>query len=517
MRFLFLLLAAAAFPASAQNILISDALNPNEPSIMFNPKDPAIMIAGSNLNSYYLSSDTGKTWTQHLLTSSFGVWGDPVIEVDTAGVFYFFHLSNPPGGNWIDRIVCQKTEDNGATWNDGSFTGLNGTKAQDKQWSSVNAHNNHIFLTWTQFDQYGSFNPADSSIILFSRSFDQGETWSEAKRINQHAGDCIDSDNTVEGATSAVGPDGELYVVWAGPDGLIFDRSYDEGDTWLDEDIIIGEFPGGWDYAIPGLFRCNGLPILKCDTSGGPNNGTLYLNWTDQRNGEEDTDVWLAKSTDGGDTWSDPVRVNDDDAGKQQFMTWMDVDQVNGHLFFVFYDRRNYDDNRTDVYVAYSFDGGETFTNERISDSPFTPNEGVFFGDYTNIAANDSIVRPIWTRLEGGQLTIWTHDVKADYPEAEPVAIADKPVLSNEVTQYPNPTENMAWVSFKIHGPSEVSVGLYDQQGKLAATIIDQQGYDYGKYVIPVQLGQLGLQAGSYIFRITINGQTTTRHMVVIQ
>ena len=36
---------------------------------MFNPKDPAIMIAGSNLNSYYLSSDTGKTWTQHLLTS----------------------------------------------------------------------------------------------------------------------------------------------------------------------------------------------------------------------------------------------------------------------------------------------------------------------------------------------------------------------------------------------------------------------------------------------------------------
>ena len=56
------------------------------------------------------------------------------------------------------------------------------------------------------------------------------------------------------GATSAVGPDGELYVVWAGPDGLIFDRSYDEGDTWLDEDIIIGEFPGGWDYAIPGLF-----------------------------------------------------------------------------------------------------------------------------------------------------------------------------------------------------------------------------------------------------------------------
>lgn len=65
--------------------------------------------------------------------------------------------------------------------------------------------------------------------------------------------------------------------------------------------------PGGWDYVIPGLQRCNGLPVTACDLSNGPNRGTIYANWSDQRNGTNDTDVWLSKSEDGGNNWkSDP-------------------------------------------------------------------------------------------------------------------------------------------------------------------------------------------------------------------
>ena len=78
--------------------------------------------------------------------------------------------------------------------------------------------------------------------------------------------------------------------------------------------------PTGWDYSIPGIDRCNGLPILDCDISGGAYNGTLYVNWTDQRNGANDTDVWLKKSTDGGNTWSNIIRVNDDAPGKHQWI-----------------------------------------------------------------------------------------------------------------------------------------------------------------------------------------------------
>ncbi len=173
-------------------------------------------------------------------------------------------------------------------------------------------------------------------------------------------GNCYDDDNTVEGAVPAVGPDGQIYIAWVGPEGLVFDKSYDEGVTWLDNDVFISDVPGGWAFDIPGISRCNGLPITKCDLSGGSNNGTIYVNWSDQRNGEDDTDIWLAKSTDEGETWSDPVRVNNDLAGKQQFFTWMDVDQVTGYLWFVWYDRRNYDDNNTDVYMPYHMTGVKT-------------------------------------------------------------------------------------------------------------------------------------------------------------
>ncbi|HJW30748.1 MAG TPA: sialidase family protein, partial [Saprospiraceae bacterium] len=192
----------------AQNILIGTDHQPNEPSIIMDPRHPNYLVAGSNIRNYYYSQDTGRTWTAGLLNSSNGVWGDPAITVDTAGDFYFFHLSNPATGNWIDRIVCQKSEDHGINWNDGSYTGLNGTKAQDKHWPVVDPVNNMIYVSWTQFDEYGTSSPVDSSIILFSKSADAGISWSEPKRINKVAGDCIDSDGTVEGAVPAVGPNG---------------------------------------------------------------------------------------------------------------------------------------------------------------------------------------------------------------------------------------------------------------------------------------------------------------------
>ncbi|MCK7531413.1 MAG: glycoside hydrolase [Marinilabiliales bacterium] len=77
------------------------------------------------------------------------------------------------------------------------------------------------------------------------------------------------------------------------------------------------------------------------------------------RNGPTDTDIFFIRSTDGGGTWSSPLRVNDDGPGKQQFFTWMTVDQANGDIYIVFYDRRGHADNYTDVYMAVSHDGGD--------------------------------------------------------------------------------------------------------------------------------------------------------------
>ena len=68
---------------------------------------------------------------------------------------------------------------------------------------------------------------------------------------NYVSGNCIDDDYTTEGAVPAVGPNGEIYVSWAGPEGLVFDKSLDGGDTW-GTDIFISDIPGGWAFNVPG-------------------------------------------------------------------------------------------------------------------------------------------------------------------------------------------------------------------------------------------------------------------------
>ena len=219
-------------------------------------------------------------------------------------------------------------------------------------------------------------------------------------------GDCVDSDNTVEGAVPAVGPNGEIYVAWSGPKvrnsqfGLFFNKSTDAGNTWLSTPTYIGNQPGGWDYGVSGIYRANGLPITLCDLSNGPYRGRIYVNYTDSA-GANDHDVKVLWSTNGGTNWSAPVRVNNDPAGKEQFFTWMTIDQKTGYLYCVFYDRRNYTGNYTQVYLARSTNGGVNWTNDSIATSPFLPNATTFFGDYNGITAHNGKVRPIWTRLVG--------------------------------------------------------------------------------------------------------------------
>ena len=120
--------------------------------------------------------------------------------------------------------------------------------------------------------------------------------------------------------------------------------------------------------------------------------GTVYVNWVDDRNG--DYDVWVAKSTDRGETWSEPIKVNDDKSQRDQFFTWMACDPATGHLYTVFYDRRNTEGTATEVYLAYSRNGGKKWKNVKISEKPFFCNPLIFFGDYNSIDAYQGRVRP---------------------------------------------------------------------------------------------------------------------------
>ena len=407
---------AFAFKLSAQNykniqippVSSRYPFNECEPSIAINPLNPDEIAAGTVLTGYHFSTDGGQSWKTKALESPYGVYGDPVLQYDALGRLYYFHLSDYKKSSHLDRIVCQYSDQIDGKFSKGSFPAPNGTKVQDKHWMTIDPKTQAIYMTWTQFDAYDSADPKDTSIIVFSKSTDRGVTWSNPVRISKFGGDCLDGDNTVEGAVPALGANGEIFVCWTGPRGIMFQCSKDGGLTWLPEEKKLSDHIGGWDIEIPGIYRANGLPFLMADMSGGPRNGTIYLNWCDQRNGANDTDVWLMSSTDGGATWSEAKRVNQDAPGKHQFLTSMAIDQKNGDLHFVYYDRRRFNTNSTDVIWAKSSDGGANFTEQIISNRPFLPDARVFFGDYLGIAAFDGRVRPIWPRMDNGQITLWT-------------------------------------------------------------------------------------------------------------
>ena len=489
--------------------MIDNNGSPNEPSIAINPNNTNQLVAGSNINKVYRSNDGGLTWTKSTLTSSYGVWGDPAIVADNNNNFYFTHLSNPTSGNFLDRIVCQKSTNAGSTWSNGSFAGLTTNKEQDKQWISFDPINNNLYMSWTQFDSYGSTDPSDKTIILFSKSTDFGLTWSAPIKLNEVDGSCIDNSTTVEGAVPAPGPSGQVYVAWSGPNGLVFKKSLDQGVTWpTTETQIIATHE--WDFAIPGIDRCNGMPITICDLSPSAHHGTIYVNWADQSNGANDTDIFLSKSTDGGTTWSSPLRVNNDAPGKHQFLSWMALDQTNGYIYIVFYDRRNYTNNNTDVYLAYSTDGGSTFTNTKISITSFLPTSSVFFGDYTNIVAHNGVIRPIWTRLASGQTSVWTAILSQNQLDAKEFETQDD---NTTIVNYPNPAEEDCYFAFKLYKESPVSITIYDLTGKEVYKVIENKTYPMGKHLVSIKSNLL--KKGEYVYVVQSDYYKKSKKLIV--
>ena len=500
-----------------QNVFIGNSNMANEPSIAINPNNTNQLIAASNISNYYSSNDSGLTWSEAELASSFGVWGDPVIIADNQNNFYFLHLSNPAmsgtPGNWIDRIVCQKTSDLGTSWTDGTYTGLNGTKKQDKHWAIFDKTSNNIYTAWTQFDAYGTSDQTKKSIIRFSKSSDFGLTWSNALKLNNVDGNCVDESDTVEGAVPAVGPAGQVYLSWSGPAGIVFKKSLDQGTTWSATEKTVSSI-SRWAYTVPGLDRSNGQPVTVCDVAPtSPNNGTIYINWSDQRNGANDTDIFLSKSTNQGTTWSTPFRVNNDAPGKHQFLTWMTIDQTTGYIYIVFYDRRNHTDEQTDVYLAFSNNGGTSFTNTKISSTPFVPVDSVFFGDYTNITAHNGVIRPIWARMDSGITSVWTAIISQTSLTNKEYELDDN--LESEIANYPNPTaaNDVSFFSFKLYKESPISIKIYDLSGKEVLTVIDNKTFGFGKHIEKMKSSLLPV--GEYVYTIKSDYYLKSKKMII--
>jgi hypothetical protein len=452
----FILLILLQFGAAAQftNVMIDNNFGPEEPSITINPLNANEMVAGSNQDNAYRSNDGGATWFSDVISSSLGEAGDPCLTSDSLGNLFYFHLVNT-----LDKVACQKSANGGLTYNNGSFTWNNNSLLQDKEWAVADLHSNNLYVTWTEYDDGFNPGPLDSSRIYFARSTDHGATFSNGVRINLIAGDCLYEDIT--DPHPFVGANGEVYVTFMDSAGIHYNKSTDFGLTWLPSQPLIAAVGAERYDSVPGVNRIRSVPYSCSDNSNSIYRGNIYTSWSDQRNGTNNSDVFFIKSMNGASTWTPPLKVNSDNSGNHQYRNAMAVDQTNGYIYIVYYDRRNYVNNdSTDVYLAKSTDGGDTWTDIKISNSGFYSAGFVFDGDYIDISAHAGIVRPIWTRVDNFNTSIWT----CLYDESTVgITTAINP-LQNSFSVNPNPADIVATISFK---------GMTDQQ---EVSILDASG-----------------------------------------
>lgn len=379
--------------------------NCNEPSLAINPANPKECIILTNHDHSFHDHPVRNEWIHKFVKSPFGVYGDPVVLYDQQGRLFIVHLSktkNKTWPEWFDRIVFQSKIK--ARKSHSVDIGFNG-KMQDKPWISLDQqpgskYKGNLYLTWTQFDRYKSNHPNDSSRILFSLSTDKGKHFSSPIVISQHSGQCMDDDETVEGATSTLDDSGKIYVVWAGHQQLYMNSSVDAGITWEGERSIM-PMPSGWDLSAPSFLRSNGMP---------------FIHWYDSRlfvsmafTHQSLNRVYVIFSDDKGTSWSEPFALQKEDSADYS-MPHSKIDPVTGTYYVLYYKVKN---DSVYVLLSYKLKEEEGFHTIQVNDKPFVISSGkIFMGDYIAVDAYNNNVRMAWTEAVGLKTVVKTRQLK---------------------------------------------------------------------------------------------------------
>jgi len=367
-----------------QNI-VGDAAN--EPSIAVDPNNPNnISIAWRQFNDvssnfresgYAYSTNGGKTWTFPGVLENAVFRSDPVLSIDQTGNFYYLSLLE----TFFDTLWASPNW--GQTW---AQTGP--AEGGDKEWMTIDRTNSvgrgNMYQTWSTAGN--NYNGAQ-----FTRSTDAGSTWMAP----------INIPNQPFWGTLDVGPNGECYLCGTDQNGnLWFVRSSNAKNASQAPafDLVTQVNMGGQieygESVNPG--GLSGQLWIAADRSGGPTNGNIYMLGSLGVDSNNPADVMFVRSTDGGITWSSPLRINDDPVNGNQYH-WFGTLAVapNGRLDAIWYDTRNdITGNTSELFYSYSLDGGVTWApNHQLSlafdETVGYPNQNKI-GDYIGMISDNT-------------------------------------------------------------------------------------------------------------------------------
>ncbi len=371
--------------ASGQNV-VGDAAN--EPSITVDPTNGNRMAIGwrqfNSISSNFrragwaYSTNGGLNWTFPGSIDAAAFRSDPVLYSDADGRFYYLSLR----GDLFTTMY--RSENFGQSWLD-----PRPATGSDKQWFVIDNTNSagrgfHYQSFSTGGNNYGGRQ--------FTRSTDGGQTWMEPIFILE----------SPSWGTLDVNSDGDLFVggvnLNTGQFWCVRSTNAKDGSVTphFDQSTLV-DMGGQIGFQQPinpvGLI---GQSYLAVDRSGTSTDGNVYMLASVIPNGvSTGSDVMFTRSTDRGQTFSKPVRVNDDPVNPNKWH-WMAAFSVapNGRIDAVWLDTRNAA-NHTDsqLYYSYSFDGGEIWSKNVAVSEPFDPFLGypnqAKIGDYFQIVSDN--------------------------------------------------------------------------------------------------------------------------------
>ncbi len=385
----------------AQNIVAGYNSSANQPLVQISPG--VLQFTQRLFSGYSVSNDGGRTWTSGFIPPTPGsifTFGDPALDVDRTGNFYYAGLGANAAGQTV--IQVNKSSDGGRTWSDGVI--VQQDNGGDKEWIAVGrdpvvGDRDNVYVTWTSFQSSGAQ-------LRFGRSFDGGMTW-DTQTIFAPGPDPNPNNpqNSLQFSNPYVDPiTGRLYVPFlhfsnADQDFIRILISDDAGDSFY---LATFNVPGAPDPAAlpvvqPGnLIDCGGSGGFRLSIRAGANiggrfglpsyvaasrlvlqpalaarNGIVYLAWSNSDSpifGDPNSgsNVFFMRSDDGGATWTAPLQVNPAVAGdSQHVLPSLALSSSSTSVHVAYYTQHA--DGTVDVDLSNSQDRGASFPVERTT------------------------------------------------------------------------------------------------------------------------------------------------------